>query len=158
MLVDFLFQDIIAAPTADEYKVELERLRSRTSTVAADTGGVIDNSIPIARNNIAPLTSEQKTSSIWKIFSMMESPPDMSTMQVSAGVTEAHGTTSKALKDVFNKTMPESESPSSRITNNHMSRWHMSDRNDESSLYDAVERGELDDSPSIYSLSIKLHE
>ena len=60
MFVDFLFEDIISAPTADEYKVDLQshqlrqRLGRRMSAVAASARGAIRNSISIASNRIAP--------------------------------------------------------------------------------------------------------
>jgi hypothetical protein len=164
MMIDFLFQDLILAPTEDEYNAELrsresnQPLGSRTSTVAEDTDGVLDNSIPIASNNVPPLLPVRRNSLLKRTVST-EEPSDMTTMKVPPGVTEAHGSISMMLKDDFNKTVPATETRSSRITGNRLSSLYVTDRNDEASLYDAVERGELDDpdSVSMHSLCRKLH-
>jgi hypothetical protein len=161
MLVDFLFQDIISAPSADEYKVELQsrqirqRFGRRISTVASHARGAIRNSISMARSGIAPVLggsnspshgskkrslSARVSSNILQRFTVAEA----STRQFPPSVVQSYASTSMILKGVFDHQESTSDTRTSVIVPTSMSRLLRTDidSHDEASPYDSAERGQ----------------
>jgi hypothetical protein len=137
MLVDFLFEDIILAPSADEYKVELQsrQMRARfgrqAASLAATTRGVIRKSISMARNSLAlMLPVSMQASKSKKLPSRLSSTvmehftvPDASIRTLPPSVVRSYASTSMILKDVFGDNKePASEMRTSIITPHRMSR------------------------------------
>jgi hypothetical protein len=118
MLVDFLFHDIISAPLADEYKVELQtrklkqRVGDRMSQVRQRTGKVLRETLTLARGafSVAPSThshpkrgelkrslSSRLSSNIMDTFTV----PDATTRNVPPAVVNSYISTAYVLKDAF---------------------------------------------------------
>ena len=174
MLVDFLFQDIISAPSADEYKVELQarklrqRVGRRLSTVAANARGALRNSISVARNTVAPILPTARTGlgssprpSFRRRFSSKHllnqfTVPDTTIIKVPPAVMQSYASTSMILKDVF-------EHHNKDVVRKCHSQNKEEEKSDEvhtgdgmhhvASLYDVVESGAMhDDSGTLTSL------
>lgn len=116
MLVNFLFHDIIGAPSADEFKVELQsrHLRQRIGMQVP----IRRNSISAAKKNIAcavvpepweddPTRKEIETGSsvfgrllakVWNVFAI----PDTTTRSLPPSVMQSYASTAMILNDVFN--------------------------------------------------------
>lgn len=164
MVIDFLFEDIISAPLADEYKVELQsrqlrqRMGRRLSQVGATARGAIRNSISVARNAISPVTASAP-SKLERSFSgrVKESVlerftvPDATTRKLPPSVVQSYASTSMMLKDVFDQHKAKSFHRSLKNTPAYMLHGtdtdrdtaHARDQQDEASLYDSAERGEM---------------
>lgn len=127
MLVDFLFHDIISAPLADEFKVELQnrllkqRVGDRVAQVRQATGDVVRQSISLARGafSIGPSSevhpereklrrsfSARMSSTVIDTFAV----PDAMTRKLPPAVVRSHVSTSFVLKDVFESQRARSES------------------------------------------------
>ena len=166
MVVDFLFQDIISAPSADEYKVELQsrqlrqRIGRRMSAVAANARGAIRNSISIASNQIAPVLPVSRPTSLRMRWSSPHGSvtkqftvPDVTTRRLPPSVTRSYASTSMILKDMFEHKVPPSESRRCVVAPVRRSvllaagdsRAEGEEEENESSLYDSVERGGMGD-------------
>lgn len=114
MFVDFLFQDIISAPSADEYKVELQarQSRQRFGRRLANLGGAVRDSISLASNTIAPLLPivkiRKKQLLPQQLFSRMSSNimehftvKDATIRTVPPTVVRSYALTSMILKNMF---------------------------------------------------------
>ena len=163
MLVDFLFQDIISAPSADEYKVELQSRQSRQrfgrrlATVAANMRASVRNSISVASSAIAPILplANLRTASPKSLFSRISSRviehftvKDASIRMMPPNVVQSYALTSLVLKDVFDKETTNSAHSETRDKPSGVPRTLVVDSTtDENrlSLYDTVERGEMSD-------------
>ena len=175
MLVDFLFQDIISAPTADEYKVDLEsrqlrqRLGRRMSAVAANARGAIRNSISIASNRITPILPVARRTLSARLSTRVSSTftvPEATTRQLPPSVVRSYASTSMMLKNVFER----QESGASNTRQSIIAPVRMSvllathtneeDGENESSVYDSVERGDMrdDDAASVDSFYAMIHK
>ena len=165
MLVDFLFQDIISAPTADEYKVDVQsrqlrqRLGRRMSAVAANARGAIRNSISIASNRIAPVLPVARRTLGARLSTRVSSTftvPEATTRQLPPSVVRSYASTSMILKNVFE----EQDAGASRTRQSIIAPVRMSlllatntnedgEEENDSSLYDSVERGEMGDGEAV---------
>ena len=172
MLVDFLFQDIISAPTADEYKVDLEsrqlrqRLGRRMSAVAANARGAIRNSISIASNRITPILPVARRTLSARLSTRVSSTftvPEATTRQLPPSVVRSYASTSMMLKNVFD----QQESGASGTRRSIIAPVRMSvllatnineEGENESSVYDSVERGDMSDATSFDSFYAMLHK
>lgn len=185
MLIDFLFDDIILAPSADEYKVEQQNRELRQSLgqrmyqAAENTRGAIRNSISRARNNVAPMLPVSRPTTLRRRMSsrsmssvVMESftVPDATTMKLPPSIMQSHASTSMILKDIFERKEPQSETRRSIIAPVRMSVLLARDTNEDeeehmtgsdSFVYDSVERGDMRDDnaiPSFESFQAELHK
>jgi len=125
MVINFLFQDIIAAPLAEDYKVELQtrqlrrRLSGHVAIAATNARGAMRATLSVARNSVSQVMPDEwdavfRKPSIRESFALL----DTQALNVSRAVLEAHGSTSMMLENEFAEFIPES-------------------------LHDAEERGEL---------------
>ena len=160
MLVGFLFENIISAPSADEYKVEQQDRQLResaggpASTMAARGLGAIRNSISIARHAIAPIlpVSMQQTQGSRKLSSRVSllfmehfTVPDATTRALPEEVIQSYAATSMILKDAFAPKEPKAVTRTSIIVPRRVSALLATDTDDEYSLFDTAERGEMND-------------
>ena len=120
MLVDFLFEDVISAPLADEYKVAArsrefrQRVGRRFSAMGSAARDAVRNSISLARNSISPIvassinqnTVQHPTSRF--SFSRLASTileqfavPDATLRKVPPAVVSSHSSTAAVLQGVF---------------------------------------------------------
>jgi hypothetical protein len=140
MLVDFLFQDIIEAPTADEFKVHMQTQQVRRmmgdqiTSVAANARGAVRKSISLARNafSVVPESvskkrkklAERVTSSVMEHFTVA----DATTRHVPPSVLFTYASTAMALSDVFGNADAVLSETGSPVR-----------------CYDNVEKGEIDE-------------
>ena len=120
MLVDFLFEDVISAPLADEYKAAArsrefrQRVGRRLSAMGPAVREAIRSTLSVARNStfpviasstdhssvghLAPKSSFFKlTSTILELFAV----PDATIRKVPPSVISSHSSTAAVLKGVF---------------------------------------------------------
>ena len=114
MLVDFLFEDVISAPLADEYKAAArsrefrQRVGRRLSAMGPAVREAIRSTLPVARNSISPEHSSvghlapkssfsKLTSTILEQFAV----PDATIRKVPPSVISSHSSTAAVLKGVF---------------------------------------------------------
>lgn len=113
MLVDFLFQDIIEAPTADAYKVQIasqqvrRRIGDQFNAVTDHARGIMRSSVSYARNVLAIVPDERSplqrrlsrrlSSSVMDHFTLA----DASTRNIPPAVMQLYSSTAMVLKDVF---------------------------------------------------------
>jgi len=147
MLVDFLFQDVISAPLADDAKVNKqsremrEQAGQRITDVATGTKRVVRRTLSAARG-----ASSRFLDSL--------TVPDTVTRNVSHSTLKSHSSTSLALKGAFDHVEPAvSSSPA----------WNSSPAlnpatAEESSQYDSAERGQIGEDTSFNAFSAKLFE
>jgi hypothetical protein len=157
MAIDFLFQDIISAPTADEYKVELrarqvrERFGSNVARVVENASGAVQNSVSIARNRISPALPvsrpvPRESSISWRDSIKERFVANVTTRSVPPGVVASYASTTMMLTNSFADKVPASAARRSMITPISVSTLLATDtsENEEFSLYDSVERGDMD--------------
>ena len=119
MFVDFLFDDVIAAPLADEYKAAVksrqfqQRVGRRLSAMSTAARNAIRESVFLAKNAISPSVDSTKrsvvqrhaskstlsrlTSSIFEQFAV----PDATVRKVPPSVVSTHSSTVAVLKGFF---------------------------------------------------------
>lgn len=123
MLVDFLFLDIIAAPSADEFKVELEsrQMRQRLGQRVDNVRGSLRSTVARIKKSFKPtnvLPSPRGESDIGASGGHGQTPPaklsstvlelfalpDTKTRKIPPSLVQSYASTSMILKDVFAST------------------------------------------------------
>ena len=114
MLVDFLFEDVISAPLADEYKAAArsrefrQRVGRRLSAMGPAVREAIRSTLPVARNSISPdhssvghLTPKSSFSKLTSTILEQFAVPDATIRKVPPSVISSHSSTAAVLKGVF---------------------------------------------------------
>jgi hypothetical protein len=150
IVVDFLFQDIFAAPSAEEYTVQLESrqvhqgVSDQLSQAVTAARGVIGGAISLhdqKRTRRPSLSVRVKEN-----FAV----PDAETRRIPLSVIDAHDSTSMLLKDVFD---------SKKVDQSERFSFHNSSRGEEEvCVFDSAERGEVgaEDTTSFDSFTSRL--
>ena len=167
MLVDFLFQDIISAPSADEYKVEVQsramrqQLGRRISETVTGVSGAVRRTVMATRNTLSrnrggvPLPkrvlkrsiSSRMSSSVLDTFAV----PNTATRKVSLSALKSHASAAVVLKGAFDHVESALESP--------VREWsHLSSLPDDTSPYESAEKGQIGVDNSFDSFTLKLFE
>ena len=175
MLVDFLFEDIIAAPLADEYKAAAksrlfqQRAGRRFSAMNIAAREAIRKSVFLARNSISPFVASTKsgvaqhhtsksafsrlTSGILEQFAV----PDTTLRKVPPAVVSTHSSTVAALKGVFGDQI---ESSTQTFYDRNFDDHEMEDGILESSQFhhDIIERGDGTSSKGFHRFTTEVLE
>ena len=148
MVVDFLFQEIIFAPSADKSKVLAS---APTGTVppfsfAMTSTAGLAQILPVTRTpTFHSKTSTKSSKSMLERFTV----PETATRLFPSSVGQSHASTSMLLKDVFETKESKSESQRSLL-----SVLRSTDSNEEeigSSVYNTVERGGMSEGDAVAS-------
>ena len=168
LCVDFLFDDVITAPLADDYKVDMQarevrdRLGRRLSAASEAVRDIIRNSISAAAGTSSALstssppqrsTFNRMSSAVMKRFTIR----DAASRQLPPAIVQAHAATNMVLKDTFKKRSLNVDAHSKLNTQVEVASTSEPNVGDEKSPYDFAEKGALlsDEYDGFYSLLYK---
>lgn len=174
MIVDYLFQDIISAPLADEYNAEVQSLQRRRQVgqgLATTARRAVRNSISFTNNAFSIVPHETashrqgkeataiKRSTLYRMSSSLKDQftvADASSRHVPPSVVQSYTSTSNVLKGAFSGDYENGDSVSD------YGRWTNDGRvrSNSNSAHDSAERGELEcvDTSSFESFYVLLLE